>query len=41
MTPDEAKEEELDFKDGIAFVDKISQGVIPREYIPSVEVGVR
>jgi elongation factor G len=36
-----ADEEELDFENGICFVDKISQGVIPREYIPSVEAGVR
>ena len=41
MTPEEAKEQDIDLKDGIAFIDKISQGVIPREYIPSVEVGVR
>ena len=41
MTPEEAKEQDIELKDGIAFIDKISQGVIPREYIPSVEVGVR
>ncbi|MDG2094259.1 MAG: elongation factor G, partial [Phycisphaerales bacterium] len=41
MTPEEAKDQEIDLKNGIAFLDKISQGVIPREYIPSVEVGVR
>ncbi|NNM24674.1 MAG: elongation factor G, partial [Phycisphaerales bacterium] len=41
MTIAEAEEAELKMKDGIVFVDKISQGVIPREYIPSVETGVR
>ncbi len=41
MTPSEAEEQEIVMKDGIAFLDKISQGVIPREYIPSVETGVR
>jgi len=41
MTVEEAEAEGLEMKDGIAFVDKITQGVIPREYIPSVEVGVR
>ena len=40
-TPEEAEAEELKMKDGIAFVDKITQGVIPREFIPSVEYGVR
>jgi elongation factor G len=35
------KQTPLVMKDGIVFVDKISQGVIPREYIPSVEYGVR
>jgi len=41
FTAAEAEAEELVMKDGVVFVDKISQGVIPREYIPSVEVGVR
>ncbi len=40
-TPEEAEAEGLKMKDGIAFVDKITQGVIPREFIPSVEYGVR
>ncbi len=40
-TTAEAEELELNFKDNIAFVDKIAQGSIPREYIPSVEAGVR
>lgn len=41
ITPEEAEAQELVMKDGIVFLDKISQGVIPREYIPSVEYGVR
>ena len=41
ITPAEAKEEDLDIKNGIVFEDKISQGAIPREFIPSVETGVR
>ncbi|MHC4994275.1 MAG: translation factor GTPase family protein, partial [Planctomycetota bacterium] len=41
FTEEQAKEEELKFDDGIAFVDQITGGVIPREYIPSVEFGVR
>ncbi|MDP7070185.1 MAG: elongation factor G [Phycisphaerales bacterium] len=40
-TAAEAEEMEVDFKDNIAFIDKIAQGSIPREYIPSVETGVR
>jgi len=40
-TKEQAEAEELEMKDGIVFVDKISQGVIPREYIPSVEYGIR
>ncbi len=40
-TKEQAEAEGLEMKDGIVFVDKISQGVIPREYIPSVEYGVR
>ncbi|MDG2424803.1 MAG: elongation factor G [Phycisphaerales bacterium] len=41
MTPDQAEAEEIVLKDGIGFVDRISQGSIPREYIPSVETGIR
>ena len=40
-TAEEAAEQEIELKNGVAFVDKIVGGVIPREYIPSVEVGVR
>ena len=31
----------MEMENGIVFVDEISQGVIPREFIPSVEYGVR
>jgi len=41
ITEAEAEEQELKYKDGVVFVDKITGGVIPREYIPSVEYGVR
>jgi len=40
-TTAEAEEMEVTFKDNIGFVDKIAQGSIPREYIPSVEAGIR
>jgi len=41
ITPDEAEAQELEMENGVVFVDGISQGVIPREFIPSVEYGVR
>jgi elongation factor G len=41
ITNEQAEAEELELKDGVAFVDKISQGAIPREFIPSVAVGIR
>jgi elongation factor G len=41
MTAAEAEEQELVMKNGIVFVDKISHGSIPREYVPSVQHGVR
>ena len=41
ITQEKAEEEGLDFKDGIAFVDGTTGGVIPKEYIPSVRAGVR
>lgn len=41
ITKAEAEARGLEMKDGIVFLDRISQGVIPREYIPSVEYGVR
>ncbi len=41
FTAAEAAEAELDFTDSIAFENKIVGGSIPKEYIPSVEYGVR
>ena len=41
ITAEEAEALELKLKDGLVFVDAIKQGVIPREYIPSVESGIR
>jgi elongation factor G len=41
MTAAEAEEQELVMKNGIVFVDKITHGSIPREYVPSVQHGVR
>ncbi|NBV65147.1 MAG: elongation factor G, partial [Planctomycetes bacterium] len=41
MTKEEADAEELVMKDGVVFEDKVSGGVIPREFIPSVEYGAR
>ena len=41
MTQVEAEEQELVMKNGVVFVDKITHGSIPREYIPSVQHGVR
>ena len=41
MTATEAEEQELVMKNGIVFSDKITHGSIPREYIPSVQHGVR
>ncbi|MEM9020851.1 MAG: elongation factor G [Planctomycetota bacterium] len=41
ITEEEAAEQELPFKDGVAFEDGIVGGAIPREYIPSVAAGAR
>jgi elongation factor G len=41
FTAEQAKEEELDFTDNIAFENKIVGGSIPKEFVPSVEYGVR
>ena len=41
FTAAQAKAEELKFTDSFAFENKIYAGVIPREYIPSVEYGAR
>jgi len=41
FTAEEAEEAGLNFKDSIAFENKIVGGSIPKEFIPSVEAGVR
>ena len=41
FTAEQAAAEELDFTDNIAFENGIVGGVIPKEFIPSVEYGVR
>jgi len=38
---EEAEEQDLEMVDGVVFVEKITQGVIPREFIPPVETGIR
>jgi elongation factor G len=37
----QAEEAELDFTDNFAFENKIVGGVIPKEFIPSIEYGIR
>jgi len=41
FTAEQAAAEELDFTDNIAFENAIVGGVIPKEFIPAVEYGVR
>ena len=41
FSAEEAAAAELDFTDGVAFENKIVGGAIPKEFIPSVEYGVR
>ncbi len=41
ITKEEAEAQGLEMIDGVVFVDKVSGGVIPREFIPSVEYGIR
>ncbi|QOJ01735.1 MAG: elongation factor G [Phycisphaeraceae bacterium] len=41
FTAEQAAAEELDFEDSIAFENGIVGGVIPKEFIPSIEYGVR
>ena len=40
-TKEEAEAQELEFEDGMCFENKVVQGRIPKEYIPSVEYGCR
>ncbi len=40
-TKEQAEEDGLKFKDNVAFENKVVGGSIPKEYIPSVEAGVR
>ncbi|MBL0926261.1 MAG: elongation factor G [Phycisphaerales bacterium] len=41
FTKEQAKEAELDFEGNVAFENKVVGGSIPKEFIPSVESGVR
>ncbi|TVQ31835.1 MAG: elongation factor G [Phycisphaeraceae bacterium] len=41
FTKEMAEQEELNFKDNVAFENKIIGGSVPKEFIPSVETGVR
>jgi elongation factor G len=41
FSAEQAKEAELDFEDNVAFVNEVVGGAIPKEYIPSIEYGVR
>ncbi len=41
ITKEQAAADGLEMKNGIVWVNAISHGVIPREYIPSIEYGVR
>ncbi|MFO0831323.1 MAG: elongation factor G [Phycisphaerales bacterium] len=41
FTAEQAAAEELDFSDNVAFENKVVGGAIPKEFIPSVEYGIR
>ncbi len=41
ITPEEAAAAELEMENGVVFEDKVQGGAIPREFIPSVEYGIR
>jgi elongation factor G len=41
FTAEQATEAELNFKDSVAFENKVVGGSIPKEFIPSVEAGIR
>jgi len=40
-TEEQAKEDEINFTESVAFENKIVGGAVPKEFIPSVEYGVR
>ncbi len=40
-TSEQAEADGVKMENGVVFLDKISGGVVPREYIPSIEYGVR
>ena len=41
ITAEEAEAEDLEMENGVVFVDAVPGGAIPREFIPSVEYGIR
>ena len=41
FTKEQAEAAKLDFRDNIAFENKIVGGAVPKEYIPSIEYGIR
>ena len=41
ITAEEAEAEALEMENGVVFVDAVPGGAIPREFIPSVEYGIR
>lgn len=41
FTAEQAEAEELDFTENVAFVNEIVGGSVPKEFIPSIEYGVR
>ncbi len=41
FTAEQAAEAKLDFKDNVAFENKIVGGAVPKEFIPSIEAGIR
>jgi elongation factor G len=41
FTAEQAKAEELDFENNVAFENGVVGGAVPKEYIPSIEYGIR